>query len=149
MRHILFAAAVAALATPAIADAKGFHIDQIIPGEGAESDCFRAYQRIGDKPPPGKSDVLDIFEDVGETGFIKIDGKVHTLHQTSDPNATGHATYAGDGITAEESYRITRVDRNPDEGDTYHLKGHLKVTYGGEIQSVAVIGTDFCYSGGG
>jgi len=144
MLHLIPAMALLVSAAPA----RPFHIDDIIPGESAESDCFVAYWRTSAKP--GKdSEIPNIFEIVGNRGFIKIDSQVFALpllEARATPGAP--ADYgAADTPMVEESHVMTRIEKEPD-GNTYHLKGTLKITHNGQRQTVSVKGEDFCYSGG-
>jgi hypothetical protein len=144
MRILIMAAVVVATLVPAASQAGGFHVDDIKPGEGAESDCFTAFARPETKPVAGESDPRDIFEIVDETGFIKIDGTMHNVQRIKDSKPS---TYRDAEVSVSDLSRIVRAEKSPD-GNTYYLKGTLKVTFKGQTQTLTVVGESFCYSGG-
>lgn len=143
MRPIMTAVVIAALLMPAAAMAGGFHVDEIVPGEGAESDCFTAFWRTGAKPVNGEGSPRDVFEIVDDHGFIKIDGVVRTLQRIKGARSN---TYSAGQITVFHQTKIVRTVKSSD-GNSYYLKGSLKVTDRDESQSLAVSGESFCYSG--
>ncbi|MFT4076295.1 MAG: hypothetical protein QM647_12285 [Asticcacaulis sp.] len=132
---------------PLPAIAADFHIDDIKPGEGAESDCFTAFQRPEARPSSKDQTAPNIFEAVSDYAFIKIDGKVYQLTLSSGgAKHTTMAHYTAPSLDVQEAHQVTRVDKSS-EGDTYHLKGNLQVIYQGQVQTLKVKGTSFCYSG--
>jgi hypothetical protein len=143
MRNLMVAAALAAMLMPAASRAGGFHVDDIVPGEGAESDCFTAFRRPETKPVAGESDPRDIFEIVDDMGFVKIDGTVHDVRFVKGSKP---ATYRDAEVSVSDPNRIVRTEKSP-EGNTYYRKGTLKVTFKGQTQTLAVVGESFCYSG--
>ncbi len=147
MRIVITIAAIAALSAAVPAAAKDFKINTIIPGEGAEGDCFSAFWRAGAKPVSGENDPPHIFEVENNQAYIKIDGKVYPLNLTSKNISAGKpVTYSGDQLQIVNQFVVTKVDKSKD-GDTYYLKGTLKVTYHTITQALAVRGESFCYSG--
>jgi len=144
MRTLIMAAALAAMLAPAASQAGGFHVDNIVPGEGAESDCFTAFARPETRPVAGESDPRDIFEIVDDVGFVKIDG---TMHHVRLLKGSKPSTYRDAEVSVADLSRIVRTEKSPD-GNTYYLKGTLKVTFHGQTQTLTVVGESFCYSGG-
>lgn len=139
---------IAGIASAAVA-APGFTVDEIIPGEGHEGDCYLRLWRenaksVDDSGPPS------ILENNGGGAYFKIDETVSYL--TSIKHAyKGKEIYElyvdpRRGIQVEQKIVITRTDPHPD-GDTMHLKGTLRVDYRGQSQVLKVAGEDFCYSG--
>ncbi|EGF91160.1 hypothetical protein ABI_25740 [Asticcacaulis biprosthecium C19] len=139
----------ALLLLPVIASAATFTIDEIIPGEGHEGDCYLRLWRenakaVDDSGPPS------ILENSGDGAYFKIDGKVSYLssikHAYKDKEIYELYVDTRRGIQVEQKITITRKDLHPD-GDTLHLKGTLRVDYKGQSQVLEVGGEDICYSG--
>ncbi|CAL4866848.1 hypothetical protein MMA231_01093 [Asticcacaulis sp. MM231] len=120
---------------PNSATAATFHIDDIFPGEGVESDCFTVSHRVNAKPPSGQDKVLNIFESTGHYAFIKIDGHIHELSYAPNTGGDSKATaYTAENLLVTENHIVSKVEKAID-GNTYYLKGSLTVAYKGQSQN--------------
>lgn len=146
MRTLIIVGAMAALAAPCVsvaAPSGGFRIDDIVPGEGAESDCYTVFRRPETKSVNGEPNPRNMFEIVGEIGFIKIDGTMHALQLAKGGKPP---TYRDEAISVIDLTNVVRIVKAED-GDTYYLKGRVKISYRGQMQILNVLGESYCYSG--
>ncbi|WP_155914739.1 hypothetical protein [Asticcacaulis sp. AC460] len=140
----ILAAAATAFAASA---ATTFTVDDLSPGDGITADCYVVLWRSSAKLRNGIRPT--VLESDGERAYVKVDGEVYPLRPVGQ-YIYESVTLRGDGANPAPTVRVaanlktSRHDVNDEGLEIRDLKGGMKVTYGGQTQTIQVLGEYAC-----